>query len=273
MFRLLLLTLLALESNALPVIFKYHSDKTDYEVAGHSKDSSDKVLFVAGFNKPLKRPMSIHGDAVAYNVDEKDLPNFIPADPNQITTTPMPINVHSYYREVVTRSTRGHDYLVKSSEVSEDQNSNDVSKRYPLTEKVSTGQKMEELDEKRMASKVGKSTGSSMEGKKSTEDLMENKKSTGFSMEESKSTEKLVEECYGNVRLLHRRTVRKMNKKRRKLAQAIRKLNKLQRSFCLKKRLHEDSGKCSTWRTEKMALYVKLMQLTHCIRPTAQPVF
>ncbi|CAD5233099.1 unnamed protein product [Bursaphelenchus xylophilus] len=204
MFSLALFTLLTLKVHALPVIFGYHSgSKSDYQVAKHPTDADDNALFVAGFNKPLKRPMSVHGDAVAYNVDEKDLPNFIPADANKLSTTsstPIDKDIHPSYREVVTRSTRGHEYLV--------------------------------VDEK---------------------------------------TENSVEECYGNAKLLPRKTVRKMNKKRRKLAQAIRRLNKLQRSFCLKKRMHEDGEKCAEWRTEKMALYVKLMQLTHCITPTVRP--
>lgn len=128
--------------------------------------------------------MSVHGDAVRYNVDEADLPNFIPTDDKVYTTQkPQLEDIHPSYKEVVTRSTRIHED---------------------------------------------------------------------------------IEECYGNEKLLPRRVLKKMNKKRRKLAQSIRKLNKLQRTYCLGRKHSSKTEKCPSWRNEKMALYVKLMQLTHC---------
>jgi hypothetical protein len=45
-----------------------------------------------------------------------------------------------------------------------------------------------------------------------------------------------VEECFENSKILPRSTIKKMNKRRRKLAQAIRRLNKLQRTYCLSRR-------------------------------------
>jgi hypothetical protein len=42
-----------------------------------------------------------------------------------------------------------------------------------------------------------------------------------------------VEECFENSSQLPRATIKKMNKRRRKLAQSIRRLNKLQRTYCL----------------------------------------
>lgn len=42
-----------------------------------------------------------------------------------------------------------------------------------------------------------------------------------------------MEECFENSRFLPRVTIKKMNKRRRKLAQSIRRLNKLQRTYCL----------------------------------------
>ncbi|KAI6233539.1 hypothetical protein M3Y99_00903200 [Aphelenchoides fujianensis] len=82
-----------------------------------------------------------------------------------------------------------------------------------------------------------------------------------------------VEECFGNSKHLPRATIRKMNKRRRKMAQAIRRLNKLQRTYCLGlSRRSSDvmQGKCSAWREEKMSLYVKMLRLTHCTRGRAR---
>jgi hypothetical protein len=66
-----------------------------------------------------------------------------------------------------------------------------------------------------------------------------------------------IEECFANAKLLPRSIIKKMNRRRRKLAQSIRRLNKLQRTYCLtlnRRPKHQKSQKWVFWLCVKIGV-------------------
>ncbi|KAI6185768.1 hypothetical protein M3Y98_00060000 [Aphelenchoides besseyi] len=227
---------------ALPVIFGYPTNSLENggKKSNEMESSNENGLFVASVNHALKRPITLNNqntekdNAITYN-ENIDFNNYVPIEMNAQPCDEVMAADRDYHPSYRRLVTRTIKEPITT-----------YSNYYARPRK-----QLRDDEEQLTTSIVPLSTTVT-----------------------TTTTQKIeVEECFRNSKLLPRSTIRKMNKRRRKLAQAIRRLNKLQRTYCLglsRRSSDAMNGKCSEWREEKMTLYVKMLRLTHCTRGRAR---